>query len=134
MAKVRENHTQQWYNHGGHANAKSSNDNTHRQTRRHQETRQRPFPETGSSYAAEITQTIPNLYTSLHAPNQGIAVGQTGPSKSKNPSIGTYCAHHQFYGHSTEDFCGIHALAEQITQKKDHASFGGSRSRNNSLF
>ncbi|KAL2557671.1 Uncharacterized protein Fot_02410 [Forsythia ovata] len=89
---------------------------------------------TGFSYAVEITETIPNLYTSLHAPNQEIAAGQTGPSKSKKLFTGLYCVYHQFYEHSIEECRYIQALAEQRTQKKDHASFGRSRSRNNSSF
>ncbi|KAL2549742.1 hypothetical protein Fot_11272 [Forsythia ovata] len=87
MAKARDNHTQQRYNHEGHANAKSSDDNARRQTGRRQRTQQCPFPGTGSNYAAEITEAIPNLHTGLHAPNQGIAAGQVGPASLKSRSL-----------------------------------------------
>ncbi|KAL2538424.1 hypothetical protein Fot_19815 [Forsythia ovata] len=134
MARAKNNHTQQHYNHKGHANAKSSDDNMRRQTGRRQRTHQRSFPGTGSSYAAEITEAIPNLHTGLHAPNQGMAAGQAGPNKSKKPFTNSYCPYHRFYGHSTEDCRDIQALVKQRTQKKDRASSGGNRDRNSSPF
>ncbi|KAL2551686.1 hypothetical protein Fot_05305 [Forsythia ovata] len=76
MAKARDNHTQQHYNHGGHANAKSSDDNIHRQAGCRQGTHQHPFLGTRFSYVMEITEAIPNLHIGLHAPNQEIAAGQ----------------------------------------------------------
>ncbi|KAL2508942.1 hypothetical protein Fot_32589 [Forsythia ovata] len=122
MAKARDNHTQQRYNHGGYANTKSSDDNTSRQTKHRQGTHQRPFVGTGSSYASEITEAIPNLYIGMHASNQGMAARQTYPIKSKNLFTGSYCAYYRFYRHSTEDCHDIQDLAEQRTKKKDRAS------------
>ncbi|KAL2529695.1 hypothetical protein Fot_22296 [Forsythia ovata] len=84
MAKAKDNHTQHRYNHGGHANGKSSYDNAHRQTERRQRTYQRLFPATRSSYTSEITEAIPNFHIGLYTPNQGMATGQTGPASLKS--------------------------------------------------
>ncbi|KAL2502397.1 hypothetical protein Fot_36245 [Forsythia ovata] len=134
MARAKDNHTQLRYGNGIHANAKSSYDNTRRQIGCQQGTHQRPFPGTGFSYAAEISELIHKLHTGLHTHNQEMTAEQAGPSKPKKPFTGPYYAYHQFNRHNTEDCRDIHALAEQMTQKKDQTSPERSRGRNYTSF
>ncbi|KAL2509374.1 hypothetical protein Fot_33021 [Forsythia ovata] len=115
IARARDNHTQQRYNHGGHMNTKPSDGGIHQQTGNRQGTYHRPFPGTGSSYAAEITETIPNLHAGINVPNQGMSTGEACSSKSKKLFTGPYCAYNRFYRHRTEDCRDIQTLAEQKT-------------------
>ncbi|KAL2514781.1 hypothetical protein Fot_28752 [Forsythia ovata] len=134
MARDEDNHSQQRCNHGCHTNAKPSDDRVCHQTGNRQEAHQCLSSGTGSSYAAEIMEAIPNLHIGVNAPNQGMSTGQAGSNKSKKPFTGPYCAYHIFYAHRTEDYHDIHVLAEQRTQKKDHPSFRRNRGRNNLLY
>ncbi|KAL2529128.1 hypothetical protein Fot_21729 [Forsythia ovata] len=69
MSRARDNHTQQRYNHGGHVNTKPYDGGMRHQTGHRQGTHQRPFLETGSSYAAEITEAILNLHAGMNSSN-----------------------------------------------------------------
>ncbi|KAL2554101.1 hypothetical protein Fot_07720 [Forsythia ovata] len=130
MARARDNHTQQRYNHGGLVNPKPPDGRTRHQIRHRQGTHQRPFPGTRSNYAAEIIEPIPNSHTGMNASNQEMLVGKVGPRKSKKQFTSLYCAYHRFYRYRTEDCRDKQTLAEQETQKKDHPSFRGNKWRN----
>ncbi|KAL2551847.1 hypothetical protein Fot_05466 [Forsythia ovata] len=134
MVRARDNHTQQCYNFGGHVNTKPSNGGMHHQTGHHQETHHRPFPEIESSYAAEITEAIPNLHVGVNASNQGMPAGEAGSNKTKNPFTGPYYTYYRFYRHETKDCCDIQTLAKQRTQKKDRPLSGRNRGMNNSPY
>ncbi|KAL2488993.1 hypothetical protein Fot_42285 [Forsythia ovata] len=86
MAKARDNHTQQRYNHESHANTKPSDDITCRQIGCRQGTHQCSFQGTGSSYASEITKTIPNLHTGMSVPNQRMTRHAPVNLKSHSPA------------------------------------------------
>ncbi|KAL2500922.1 hypothetical protein Fot_34770 [Forsythia ovata] len=115
MARAKDNHAQQRYNHGGQVNVKPSDGGVGHQTGHHQGGYQFPFSGTGSNYAVEITEAIPNLHVRVNNQNQRVHAGEIFSSKSKKPFTDPYCAYHRFYGHKTEDCRDIQALAEQRT-------------------
>ncbi|KAL2514581.1 hypothetical protein Fot_28552 [Forsythia ovata] len=69
MARARDSHAQQRYNYGRQANTKPSDRTAHHQAEHRQRGYPHPFLGTGSNYATEITEAIPNLHAGLNAHN-----------------------------------------------------------------
>ncbi|KAL2493884.1 hypothetical protein Fot_37641 [Forsythia ovata] len=86
MARARDNHTQQRYNHEGQANAKSSDDIMRHQIGRSQGTHHHPFPGIGSTTQLRSLKQSQTCTLACMSLNQGMAIGQAVPANIKSHS------------------------------------------------